>query len=76
MSDILDNLDPGTLRRAREACGMSRADLAAAANVHPTTILRIEAGHLDPRLASTWAHIVRVIREHDSEKGIANDRPS
>jgi len=59
---MIDPLDPSTLRAAREAAGLSRADLAREADVSETTVLRIESGDVDPRLNGTWAPIVRALQ--------------
>ena len=61
---MIDPLLPSSLRPAREALGLSRADLAAKSKVHETTIIRIENGDVDPRLNGTWAPLVRAIQEH------------
>lgn len=58
---MIDPLDPKSLKPAREAAGLSRADLAEAARVNETTIMRIEKGDVDPRLDGTWAPIVRAL---------------
>lgn len=58
---MIDPLDPRTLRPAREAARLTRAELAVAAQVNETTILRIEKGFVDPRLDGTWAPIVRAL---------------
>ena len=54
-------MDPSTLFAAREARGLSRADLAKLAFTQDTTILRIEAGK-DPRVAKTWVPIVAALQ--------------
>lgn len=59
---MIDPLNPSTLKPAREALGLSRADLAAKSNVHETTIMRIENGTVDPRTGGTWAPLVRAIQ--------------
>lgn len=58
---MVDPLDPRTLKPARVAAGLSRADLAKASSVSETTILRIEKGEVDPRLGGTWALLVRAL---------------
>jgi predicted transcriptional regulator len=58
---MVDPLDPRTLQAARVAAGLSRADLAKASSVSETTIMRIEKGEVDPRLAGTWAALVRAL---------------
>ena len=60
---MFDPLDTSTLEPARKAIGFSRAELAEAANVSATTILRIEKGEVDPMLAATWAPIARVVAD-------------
>ena len=59
---MIDPLNPRTLKPAREAAGLSRADLARMAGVDATTILRIEKGDTDPRLDGTWAPLVRALQ--------------
>jgi predicted transcriptional regulator len=58
---MIDPLDTRTLQAAREAAGLSRAELARRADVNETTILRIEKGDTDPRLDGTWAPLVRAL---------------
>lgn len=58
---MIDPLDPSTLKPAREAAHLTRAELAEKAGVHETTILRIESGGVDPRVDGTWAPIVRAL---------------
>lgn len=58
---MIDPLNPRTLQTAREAAKLTRAQLAEAAKVNETTILRIERGEVDPRLDGTWAPIVRTL---------------
>jgi len=62
MIDPLDPLDPRTLQVAREARGLSRAELARRAGTAETTILRIEAGK-DPRATGTWRPIVVALND-------------
>lgn len=65
---MIDPLDLNSLKPAREAAGLSRAELAELAGVDETTVLRIEKGlankGVDPRLHSTWAPIVKAIQGH------------
>ena len=63
MLDMIDPLDPTTLKQAREDAQLSRAELAAKSGVHETTILRIEKGEVDPRLDGTWVPLVRVLQK-------------
>lgn len=58
---MIDPLDPRSLQAARQAAKLSRAELAEAAKVSETTILRIEKGEVDPQLNGTWAPIVRAL---------------
>lgn len=58
---MIDPLDIRTLLPAREAVGLSRAELAERAGVNETTILRIENGKTDPRTDGTWAKLVREV---------------
>lgn len=58
---MLNPLDPRTLKSARVAANLSRSELAGLANVSETTILRIEKGEVDPRLAGTWGPLVRAL---------------
>jgi predicted transcriptional regulator len=58
---MIDPLDIRTLLPAREAVGLSRAELAKRAGVNETTILRIENGACDPRTDGTWAKLVREV---------------
>ena len=63
---MIDPLDLNSLKPAREAAGLSRAELADLAGVDETTVLRIERGldnkGVDPRLHSTWAPIVKALQ--------------
>lgn len=70
---MIDPLDTSTLKPAREAAGMSRAELASATAIHETTILRIEKGDVDPRLDSTWAPLVRAIRDATARRLIGHE---
>lgn len=60
---MIDPLDATTLESARKGAGLSRGELAQMANVHETTILRIERGDVDPKLDGTWAPLVRALRK-------------
>jgi predicted transcriptional regulator len=65
---MIDPLDPTTLKSAREAAGLSCAELAEQSGVHTTTIRRIEAGKVDPHVDGTWAPIVRALsKDEDSD---------
>lgn len=57
-------MDPGrTVRAMRSVRRLSQREFAARAGVSPSTIDRIEAGRLDPRLG-TFAALVRVAGYH------------
>lgn len=58
---MIDPLDTKTLLRAREAAGLTRAELAKISGVHETTIQRIEKGEVDPRVDGTWSKLVRAL---------------
>lgn len=68
---MLDPLDPRTLKPARDAAGLSRADLATLAKVSETTIMRIEKGEVDPRLDGTWAPIARALAANPRKRPTA-----
>lgn len=59
---MLDLMDPKTLQAARDAAGLSRAELASRAGVNEATIWRIENGKLDPKVTATWSRIVTALR--------------
>lgn len=65
---MIDPLNPATLKQAREEAGLSRSQLARIASVNETTILRIEAGDVDPRLNGTWIPLVRALQSTPTEK--------
>lgn len=48
------------LRKAREAIGMSRIELADAVGVKLSTIAKLEAGMLDPRLSLLRRYVLAV----------------
>lgn len=62
MTDPLDVLSPPTVLAARRVRGVTAQMLAELAGVHVTTIRRIEAGTVDPRVEGTWAGIVLALR--------------
>ena len=64
---MIDPLDIRTLKPAREAAGLTRAELATAAGVNETTVLRIENGDVDPRVDGTWSRLVRALNSPVSE---------
>ena len=68
---MIDPLDPGTLQSAREAAGLTRADLAKLASINETTVMRIEKREVDPRLDGTWAPLVRALQAHPSSEARA-----
>lgn len=63
LADMIDPLNPATLKDAREKIGLSRGELADLSKVHETTIGRIENGQVDPRLRDTWAPLVRAVQK-------------
>lgn len=67
LSGMFDPLNPTTLSAARKAAGLTRSELALAAQVSETTILRIEKGEVDPRLKSTWEPIARALASKVAE---------
>lgn len=50
-----------TIRRLREACGLTQAALAKRAKIGRITLVRIEQGSQDPT-ASTLGRIARALR--------------
>lgn len=61
LADPFDPLDPGTLEAARKARGITSGAIAKLANCNASTISRIEAGKVDPRVTETWAPIVAAV---------------
>jgi transcriptional regulator with XRE-family HTH domain len=58
--------DAGLLRSARILAGLTAADLAARAGLHPVTVSGFERG-LRPS-AETWARIKKALREALAEQ--------
>lgn len=59
---MIDPLDVSTLKAAREAAGLSVAQLAQKTGVHKATIYRVEAGQLDPTVKNVWSKLVAAVR--------------
>jgi len=60
---MINALDPASLQPARLNVKLSPKELADLAGVHVTTITRIEAGKVDPRLNGTWAPLVEALQK-------------
>lgn len=65
---MIDPLDPRTLKTAREHAKLSPRELAELAGVHETTVTRIEAGKVDPRVDGTWAPLVKALQQIATSK--------
>ena len=62
---MIDPLDPQTLKDARMALQLSRADVASMTGVDVTTIFRIEEKNQKPN-SETWLKLVRGLQAREA----------